>query len=65
MFLCRKLTQNSLPQIGSDFTRSHATVVHASKTVQNRLQTEQAFRNEMQAVLRQFGNGIDVMSLLR
>ena len=65
MFLCRKLTSNSLPQIGKAFSRTHATVLHALTTVQNRLQTEQDFRNEMQSVMRQFGCDTDVMSLLR
>ena len=40
MFLCRKLTSLSLPVIGASFSREHATVVHACKTIQARMQVD-------------------------
>ena len=40
MFLCRKLTSLSLPAIANAFKRTHATIVHASKTIQARMQVD-------------------------
>ena len=38
MFLCRELTQNSLIHIGNHFgKRDHATVIHACKTIEERV----------------------------
>ena len=38
MFLCRELTQNSLIHIGNHFgKRDHATVIHACKTIEERM----------------------------
>ena len=34
MFLCRKLTSDSLPEIGRTFNRKHSTVSHACTTIQ-------------------------------
>jgi len=33
MYLCRELTQASLPQIGRHFQRDHTTVLHAQRKV--------------------------------
>ncbi len=43
MYLCRELTDLSLPQIARVFKRrDHTTVIHAIKKVQQRLKTEPA-----------------------
>jgi len=40
MFLCRKLTSLSLPVIATSFKRTHATIHHASETIQARMQVD-------------------------
>jgi len=37
MYLCRKYTDSSLEEIGRQFKRNHATVVHAIKTINTKL----------------------------
>ena len=55
MFLCRKLTRSSLPEIANSFGKTHATVVHACKTIQDRIQVEDEFRNTVREVTRKLG----------
>lgn len=40
MYLCRKLTSNSLPQIGRAFKRDHTTVLNAVRTVTGLVDTD-------------------------
>ena len=45
MFFSKKYTKNSLSTIGSQIgQRDHATVLHASKTVENLIETDRAFK---------------------
>lgn len=51
MYLCRKLTNMSLPQIGREFGgRDHSTVVHAIKTIDKRIISDETFSNDLQAI---------------
>ena len=52
MYLCRELTEQSLPTIGAAFSRNHATVLHAYHLVGNKLKSDVAFRQNM-VVLQQ------------
>ncbi len=52
MYLCRELTDQSLPTIGASFSRNHATVLHACRLVSERLKTDGTFRQNM-VVLQQ------------
>lgn len=46
MFLCRKLTDSSLPKIGENFGgRDHTTVIHAYEKIQNKIDSDQDFSN--------------------
>ncbi|MDZ4199946.1 MAG: chromosomal replication initiator protein DnaA [Kiritimatiellia bacterium] len=47
MYLCRTLTQQSLPAIGSAFNRNHATVLHACRTVAQRAKQDEPFRRTL------------------
>jgi len=40
MYLCRKLTSNSLPQIGRAFNRDHTTVLSAVRNVTGLIDTD-------------------------
>lgn len=55
MFLCRKLTRSSLPEITNSFGKTHATVVHACKTIQDRIQVEDDLRNSVREITRKIG----------
>lgn len=55
MFLCRKLTRSSLPEIANSFGKTHATVVHACKTIQDRLHLESDLRDSVREITRKLG----------
>ena len=55
MFLCRKLTRSSLPEIANSFGKTHATVVHACKTIQDRIQVEPDLRDSVREITRKLG----------
>ena len=55
MFLCRRYTHRSLPEIARAFDKTHATVVHASKTVAGRIETDPAVRDRVETVVRKLG----------
>lgn len=46
MYLCRKLTDSSLPKIGEKFGgRDHTTVIHAYEKILNKLESDSEFNN--------------------
>jgi chromosomal replication initiator protein len=55
MFLCRKLTRSSLPEIANSFGKTHATVIHACKTIQDRIQVEDELRSSVREITRKLG----------
>ncbi len=55
MFLCRKLTRSSLPEIANSFGKTHATVVHGCKTIQDRIQVETDLRDAVREITRKLG----------
>ena len=50
MYLCRELTDRSLPSIGAAFGRNHATVLHACRLVQKRLTEDASLRQTLAAL---------------
>jgi chromosomal replication initiator protein len=45
MYLCRKLTDMSLPKIGEEFGgRDHSTVIHAYEKVSNKLKDDESLK---------------------
>lgn len=56
MYFCRKMTDKSLPEIGSSFARNHATVLHAVKEVEKRRVTEESFKHTVSLLERQLQN---------
>lgn len=47
MFVCRSMTPSSLPEIGAAFGKTHATVLHACRQIQNRINSDHQFRNSI------------------
>jgi chromosomal replication initiator protein len=53
MFLCKKLTSRSLPEIGRKFGgRDHTTVMHAVRKIDELMSDDQPFADEVNAVRR-------------
>lgn len=50
MFLCRDITEQSLPMIGREFDRNHATVLHAYNRVKEKMDADFECRNQIQAL---------------
>jgi chromosomal replication initiator protein len=57
MYLCRRLTRASLPEIANAFGKTHATVLHACKTIHDRLDldAEQNLRDAVRTIARKLG----------
>ena len=53
MYLCRKHTENSFPAIGDKFGgRDHSTVIHASKTIEQRIKDDPHMQNTIEKLER-------------
>jgi len=52
MYLCRKLTRSSLPEIADAFGKTHATVLHACRTIHDRLDVEPNLREAVRTIAR-------------
>lgn len=55
MFLSRKLTTKSLPEIATAFTKTHATVYHGIQAIQKRLDVEAELKSAVEGVLTSLG----------
>lgn len=59
MFLCRKLMKKSLKDIATAFGRTHATIVHAAQTIQDRMTAEPELNKSIQAILTTLNRKLD------
>jgi chromosomal replication initiator protein len=51
MYLSKKLTTKSLPEIGRKFTgRDHTTVIHAIKKIEELMSKDRQFEYEVQSI---------------
>ena len=53
MYLCRKLTTHSLPEIGSSFGKNHATIINAIKKVPELCEKSEDFKRSVEQIERQ------------
>ncbi len=58
MFLCRELTPSSLPDIGAMFGKTHATVLHAHRAVQTRMDVDTDLKRHVVDISRQLGKQV-------
>jgi len=56
MYLCRDLTDQSLPAIGNAFGRNHATVLHAYRLISKKTKEDSSFRQNIAAIKQRLGN---------
>jgi len=52
MYLCRNLTSSSLPEIGSAFGKTHATILHACRLVEKKMETNSDLRQNVSHLSR-------------
>ncbi|MGL4854724.1 MAG: chromosomal replication initiator protein DnaA [Lentisphaeria bacterium] len=57
MFLSRKLTSLSTPEIGDCFGRNHATILHAVQKVEKEINKDEQFRLTVSKIERQLKSG--------
>lgn len=55
MFLCRSLTNGSLPAIAAAFDKTHATIVHACKTIPGRMDTDSDLKRRVEVIVERLG----------
>jgi len=58
MYLCRRMTHASLPDIGQAFSKTHATVLHAYKTIDNRLDVDMNLRDHVSEISQKLGKAL-------
>lgn len=55
MYISRKYTTKSLPEIAEEFGKTHATIIHGVKSIQKRLDVEEDLRLTLTQILSEFG----------
>jgi len=58
MYLCRRMTRSSLPDIASAFGKTHATVLHAYRAIENHLEVDDKLRQDLQHISRKLGRTV-------
>jgi len=52
MYLCRSLTPSSLPEIGGAFGKTHATILHACRLIEKKMETNSDLRQNVSHLSR-------------
>ena len=55
MYLCRRMTRSSLPDIANSFNKTHATVLHAYKTIDSRMDIDSDLKSSVAQISRKLG----------
>ena len=55
MYLCREMTEQSLPAIGNAFGRNHATVLHAHRSVGGKMKLDAGLRQTVLSLQQRLG----------
>lgn len=54
MYLCRELTDLSLPKIGEEFGgRDHTTVIHAYDKITNDIENDTGFKEKIETIIKE------------
>lgn len=59
MYIARKFTSKSLPDIAHEFDKTHATIVHGVKTISKRLDVEIELKETLISIISEFGYSMD------
>jgi len=55
MYLCRRLTRSSFPEIADAFCKTHATVLYACRTIDHRLDMDHHLRQNVKEISKRLG----------
>ena len=55
MYIARKFTTKSLPEIAKLFDKTHATIIHGVRNIEKRLDVETDLRTTLEEILSEFG----------
>ncbi len=55
MYISRKFTTRSLPEIAKQFEKSHATIIHGVKSITNRLDVDPELKSSLEEILTELG----------
>ena len=55
MYLCRRMTRSSLPNIADAFGKTHATVLHAYRAIENHLDVDVQLRQDIDQISKKLG----------
>ena len=55
MYIARKFTTKSLPEIAKQFDKTHATIIHGVKAIATRLDVEPDLRDNLISIISEFG----------
>lgn len=58
MYISRKYTTKSLPEIAQSFDKTHATILHGVRNIEKRLDVEPDLKTELNEILSEFGCSI-------
>ena len=58
MYLCRRLTRASLPDIGNAFGKTHATVLHAYRAVESRMDVDEDLKQHVARISDKLGKKV-------
>jgi chromosomal replication initiator protein len=56
MYLCRRLTRASLPDIAVAFSKTHATVLHAYKSIDDRMGIDARLKQDVERISQRLGH---------
>jgi len=57
MYLCREMTNESLPSIGTCFNRDHSTVIHAYDKIDHEIKTDSTLRDNVKRLTEKIIDG--------
>jgi len=60
MYLCRRMTRSSFPDIAGAFAKTHATVLHACKTIDQRVDVDTQLRNDILRISQKLGRPLSL-----
>lgn len=55
MYLCRQFTSASLPEIGNAFSKTHATVLYACRTIRNKIASDEELARSVTHIAKSLG----------
>lgn len=59
MYIARKFTTKSLPEIAKQFDKTHATILHGVKTIAKRLDVEPELKDVLRGIISEFGYSME------